>query len=54
MNNFFLIYFLNAQRVRLGLNYKSFRFGPALNVQYFGKDAINNYNLGGFVNFLIN
>ena len=39
---------------RLGINYKSFRFGPAMNVQYYGKDATSNYNFGGFANILIN
>ena len=39
---------------RLGINYKSFRIGPAMNVQYYGKNATSNYNFGGFVNILIN
>ena len=39
--------------VRAGLNYKSFRFGPALNIQYFGDNFKNNLNWGGFVNILI-
>jgi len=39
---------------RLGINYKSFRIGPALNVQYFGEDATSYTNFGGFVNILIN
>ncbi len=39
---------------RLGVNYKSFRFGPALNVQYYGEDAASSFNWGGFFSILIN
>lgn len=39
---------------RLGLNYKGFKFGPALNAQYYGSDATSNLNWGGFINFLLN
>jgi len=39
---------------RLGINYKSFRIGPAMNVQYYGKEASGINNFGGFVNILIN
>ena len=38
---------------RLGLQYKIFRFGPALNVAYFGKDFESATNWGGFVNINI-
>ncbi len=38
---------------RLGLQYKRFRFGPALNVGYFGKDFDSMTNWGGFVNIII-
>ena len=41
------------QNWRLGLQYKIFRFGPALNVAYFGKDFESASNLGGFVNIVI-
>jgi hypothetical protein len=39
--------------LRLGLNRKGFRFGPAVNVQYFGPTADSQYNWGGFINVLI-
>ncbi len=38
---------------RLGLQYKIFRIGPALNVGYFGKDFESVTNWGGFVNIII-
>ena len=38
---------------RLGAQYKTFRFGPALNVEYFGPHPKSNFNWGGFVNVLI-
>ena len=38
---------------RLGLNRKSLRFGPAVNIQFFGPQADSQYNWGGFVNILI-
>jgi len=38
---------------RLGLQYKIFHFGPALNVAYFGEDFESATNLGGFVNIVI-
>ncbi len=38
---------------RLGAQYKIFRFGPAINIQYLGKNAISNTNIGGFINVLI-
>ena len=38
---------------RAGLNYNSFRFGPALNAQYYGKDFSNVLNWGGFINILL-
>lgn len=39
---------------RAGVQYKMFRFGPALNVQYVGKNAERITNFGGFINVLIN
>lgn len=39
--------------VRLGLNRKGFRFGPAVNVQFLGPNADVQYNWGGFLNVLI-
>lgn len=38
---------------RVGVNRKSLRFGPALNVQYFGTQGANRLNWGGFVQVLI-
>jgi len=38
---------------RAGLNYKGFRFGPALNAQYYGKDFSDVLNFGGFINVLL-
>jgi len=38
---------------RLGLQYKRFRLGPALNVGYFGKDFDSMTNWGGFINIII-
>lgn len=38
---------------RTGLQYKNFRFGPALNVDYLGPNAISKTNLGGFIGVLI-
>ena len=38
---------------RLGANYKSFRFGPAMNIQFYGKEFNSNFNFGAFVNILI-
>ena len=39
---------------RAGLQYKMFRVGPALNVQYTGPKATSNANFGGFLTILIN
>ena len=38
---------------RLGLGYKIFRFGPALNVGYLGKDFDSMTNWGGFISINI-
>lgn len=38
---------------RVGVNYKSFRFGPAMNAHYYTKDFSGIYNFGAFVNILI-
>ena len=38
---------------RAGLNYKDFRFGPALNAQYYGKDFSSVLNWGGFITILL-
>jgi len=38
---------------RAGLQYKIFRFGPALNVEYVGPNATSTTNWGGFVSVLI-
>lgn len=38
---------------RAGIQYKIFCFGPALNVEYVGKNAESTWNWGGFVNVLI-
>ena len=38
---------------RLGLQYKIFRFGPAFNLAYFGKDFESATNWGGFINIII-
>ena len=38
---------------RLGLQYKIFRFGPALNVGYYGTDFESMTNWGGFINISI-
>ncbi|MGI9570699.1 MAG: hypothetical protein ACR2PH_13425 [Desulfobulbia bacterium] len=40
-------------RWSLGIQYKIFRFGPALNTQYYGEEAISETNVGGFINVLI-
>lgn len=39
---------------RLGAQYKIFRFGPALNVQYHGGNAVSSVNWGCFAGLLIN
>lgn len=39
---------------RIGAQYKIFRFGPALNVEYLGPNPKSEMNWGGFVNILIN
>jgi hypothetical protein len=39
---------------RVGAQYKIFRFGPALNVEYHGPNPKSELNWGGFVNILIN
>jgi len=39
---------------RLGAQFKIFRFGPAVNVQYHGESATSNMNGGGFVGVVIN
>ncbi len=38
---------------RAGFQYKIFRFGPALNVEYAGPNATSTTNWGGFVSVLI-
>lgn len=38
---------------RIGANRKGLRFGPALNIQYFGTQGANRFNFGGFVQVLI-
>jgi len=38
---------------RLGLQYKIFRLGPALNVGYFGENFDSMTNWGGFINIII-
>jgi len=38
---------------RAGLNYKGFRFGPALNAQYYGTDFSSVLNFGGFISVLL-
>lgn len=39
---------------RAGAQFKTFRFGPAVNVQYHGPNAESTMNWGGFVNVVIN
>ncbi len=41
------------QNWRLGLQYKILRFGPAMNVAYFGENFESATNFGGFVNIII-
>jgi len=38
---------------RAGVNYKGFRFGPALNAQYYGSAYSEVYNWGAFISFLL-
>jgi hypothetical protein len=38
---------------RAGMQYRTFRFGGALNVNYVGPDAHSTWNWGAFLNFLI-
>ena len=38
---------------RIGANRNGIRFGPALNMQYFGTQGTNRFNWGGFVQVLI-
>ncbi|HAA11677.1 MAG TPA: hypothetical protein DCE41_08260 [Cytophagales bacterium] len=38
---------------RIGIQYKGFRVGPGLNVQYVGPNVVNTTNLGGYFSILI-
>ncbi|MCT4581058.1 MAG: hypothetical protein N4A35_06535 [Flavobacteriales bacterium] len=38
---------------RIGVNRKGLRFGPAINMQYFGNQGDSKYNFGGFIQVLI-